>query len=199
MTCKPWCDTIARLGDSNCNCLQSGQKLMRADAIKPRIPRDCTQWRPIATGSCMCGLPWYMHSNEARGGFVSLLDYKKAAIAKNKQATMSNEDAAEWVISMGDSNEERVEKVKDLLANKSRDGLSREDEIFLEQALKVLQNYDPKASKKSKSRLHPCIQCGKKYNARAGRLCAPCEEAAVDEADNAHIVTIVEELNKQFD
>ena len=179
---KPWCDCIAKLGDHKCNCLEARQKdsLMLGLITKP--PKDCARWRRSSSDNCICGLPWYLHSIEARNGYTYLKDYQPGVPAS--QPTMTNEEAAHWIISMGPDNAARLTKIQDLLRNSVKDGMTNEDRIFLEQVEKVLIHSAPDTpSKRGGKSLHPCGQCGQKVNDLAGRICADCAELAVEEAD----------------
>ena len=177
---KPWCDCIAKLGDQKCNCLQAGQKeiLMKGGHIRPK---ECLKWRRTSGENCICGLPWYMHTMDARNGYTMLVDFKPAVPAMTP--TMSNEEAAHWVVSMGKDNAERLSTVQNLLRNAYKDNMSHEDRIFLEQVEKILLQAHPETAKRGGHSKHPCTTCGQKKNDLAGRMCQDCVELAVDEAD----------------
>ena len=180
---KPWCDCIAKLGDHKCNCLEARQKdALMLGHITGKKVKDCLRWRRSSSDNCICGLPWFMHSVEARNGYTLLKDYQPGIPAS--QPTMTNEEAAHWIISMGVDNASRLVKIQDLLRNAMKDGMTNEDRIFLEQVEKVLIHSAPDTpSKRGGKSLHPCAQCGQKVNDLAGRICADCAELAVEEAD----------------
>jgi hypothetical protein len=94
---------------------------------------------------------------------------------------MNDEEAANWVIAMGPTNEARIQKIEELLRNCVRDNMSPGDKVFLEQVLKVLR-FAPQGTNNSSK--HPCPQCGIKRSDTAGSLCYGCKEIAVDQADS---------------
>lgn len=172
---KPWCHVIVKLGDQVCNCVEPGQKEISMLKSKP-----CEKWRETLSGNCLCGLPWSQHNLKARNGWLTKASFKPAV--SRDDAVMTDQEAAEWVLSLGRNHTERISKIQDLLRNATQDKMSKSDQVFLEQILKVLQHTQPPPEEKQEGK-HPCPQCGIKRSEKSATLCKPCLEMAVEEAD----------------
>lgn len=181
---KPWCHVIVKLGDHQCNCQQPSAQL---------VTRVCEKWRETVGGNCICGLPWLTHTLKARNGWLTKASFKPGLHADD--VLMTNEEAAEWITSLGATQQDRINKIQELLINAVKDKMSDIDKIFLEQALKVLQHSEIPASEMTGRSKHPCPKCQLKRSDQAGKQCFVCddhddEEASIADAKKTALASI---------
>lgn len=169
MTHSSWCESIAKLGNKECNCSAS-------------YINACKKWNPTISGRCACGLPWIQHTSEARNGYSLPSDYDPKIPASESKAEklMSDDEAIKWLLSIGQTRNERIEKLQDLIHHARGDKMSKAETEFLSDILDILHSTpaDPKdEARRTAPKKYACSMCTRIQTEDPNQPCPDCREA----------------------